>query len=155
MSTCSSLGPVPAPAGLGPTVLRLNNVASWVNTSTVPTLLNPTPWATGIVVQLGSAWFWKMVGSVLGLSFTARTLNERLWNPGVNAAFGAGRAPVNAITRVPWSLLGGTWLCPVPIGTDTVAKITDTDTSRAITARRDDSCFTREAYKRDFGSRLG
>jgi hypothetical protein len=28
---------------VGPTVLRLNNVASWVNTSTVPTLFKPTP----------------------------------------------------------------------------------------------------------------
>ena len=98
------------------------------------------------MVQLGSAWFWKMLGSVLGLSSTARTLNERLENPGVNSRF-EGEVPVNAITRVPWSLLAGTWLWPVPIGTNSVAKITDTDTSRAIAARQDDSCFTLEAYK--------
>jgi len=67
-----------------------------------------------------------------------------LWKPGVKA-LGAGGAPVNAITRVPAG--PETWLRAVPIDTNTAAKITNTDTSRAIPARQNDSCFTRNAYK--------
>src|ERR1700730_2033363 len=153
MSTCSSLGPVPAPPGFGPMGLRLNRVKSCVKTSFAPMLLRPTPGATGIVVQLGSAWFWNTAGSVLGWSFTARTLNERLWKPGVNPTLGAGRLPVKAIRIVPAG--PDTWPSPVPTGRKAVAKSTNTGASRTIPARQDDSCFTREAYNRDFGSRLG
>src|SRR5258708_430826 len=102
-----------------------------------------------------------MLGSVLGLSFTASTLNERLWKPGVNGGdcggVGEGGAPVKAITIVPAgpeTPLETAWPWPVPLGISAANKIS-MGTSSAIAARQDNRCFTREACNRDFGSRLG
>jgi hypothetical protein len=106
-----------------------------------PVVLSPTPGATGIVTQFGSTS--DTVASVLGLRRTEKALNERLRKLGTSE-------PVSATRIVP---VGPdvAWLLPSRVGRIISPSRINTGRISSNAARHDDRCFTREAYKPDFG----